>query len=128
MPAARKPARRQPAAREPARPQPAREPAGAPAGAPGSPSLRAKVEQRSAPVLAWLSLRPRLLLPGLVLVLLLASGALPAAVGAVCLLLVLVVVGWLSYLSWPVLPARARSLRVLVLLMMAGLAVGRLLQ
>ncbi len=119
MSAARKPARRQPA-----RPQPAREPAGAPA----SPSLRAKVEQRSAPVLAWLSLRPRLLLPGLVLVLLLASGALPAAVGAVCLLLVLVVVGWLSYLSWPVLPARARSLRVLVLLMMAGLAVGRLLQ
>ena len=79
-------------------------------------------------MLAWLSQRPKLLLPGAVLVLLLASSALPTALGAVCLLLVLLVVGWLSYLSWPVLPARARVLRLLVLLMIVGLGVARLLE
>lgn len=94
--------------------------------APRPGALRTTVERRSGVLLAWLSLRPRLLLPGVVLALLLASGLLPLAPGAVCLLLVVLVVGWLSYLSWPVLDGRGRLVRLLVVLMLLGLGAARL--
>ena len=87
------------------------------------PSFRSSVARRSAVLLAWLSLRPRLLLPALVLGLLLLGSFLPPPLSTACLLLVLGVVGWLSYLSWPVLDGRARGLRLLVLSMLAGLVV-----
>ena len=90
--------------------------------------LRTTVERRSAAPLAWLSQRPKLLLPGLVLGLLLASTALSGVAGALCLLVVLLVVGWLSFLSWPVLVPRARLLRLLVLVMLAALGVSHLLR
>ena len=89
------------------------------------PPLRASVERRSAVLLAWLSLRPKLLLPGLVVGLLLLAGLLPPLASALCLLPVLVLVGWLSYLSWPALDGRARVLRLLVLV---GLVVVLLLE
>ncbi len=79
------------------------------------PAFRASVERRSAVLLAWLSLRPRLLLPAVVLGLLLLSSFVAPPLSTVCLLVVLAVVGWLSYLSWPVLDAGARVLRVAVL-------------
>lgn len=88
------------------------------------PPLRAAVERRSAVLLAWLSLRPRLLLPALVVGLLLLSGFLPPLLSALSLLPVLALVGWLSYLSWPTLDGRARVLRLLVLV---GLVVVLLL-
>ena len=81
--------------------------------------LRRTVEQRSAPVLLWLSSRPRLLLPGLVAVLLIGGLAAPPAVGRVLLGLLAVVLLWLSYLSWPVLDGRARALRAAMLLLIA---------
>ena len=89
------------------------------------PPLRTSVERRSAVLLAWLSLRPKLLLPGLVVGLLLLAGLLPPLASALCLLPVLVLVGWLSYLSWPALDGRARVLRLLVLV---GLVVVLLLE
>ena len=78
-------------------------------------------------LLAWMSQRPRLLLPGLVLGLLLLAGLLPPVPRAVCLLPVLLLVAWLSYLSWPVLDTRARLLRVLAAGLVAGLALDRVL-
>lgn len=87
------------------------------------PAFRASVERRSAVLLAWLSLRPRLLLPAVVLGLLLLSSFLAPPLSTVCLALVLAVVGWLSYLSWPVLDGRARTLRVAVLALLTGLLV-----
>ena len=92
-----------------------------------STGLRAEVERRSGTLLAWLSLRPRPLLPAVVLVLLLASAVLPVALAAVCLVLVLLVVGWLSYLSWPLLQPRAKVLRLLVLVLLVFLGGSRLL-
>ena len=90
-------------------------------------TLREVVERRSGVLLAWFSQRPRLLLPGLVLGLLLLAGLLPAVAGALCLVPVVLLVGWLSYLSWPVLDGRGRLLRVLALALVVGLAVDRLL-
>ena len=81
--------------------------------------LRRTVEQRSAPVLLWLSSRPKLLLPGLVAVLLVGGLAAHPAVGRVLLGLLALVLLWLSYLSWPVLDGRARALRAAMLLLIA---------
>jgi hypothetical protein len=94
--------------------------------APRPGALRTTVERRSGVLLAWLSQRPRLLLPGVVLALLLASSLLPAVAGTACLLLVVLVVGWLSYLSWPVLDRRGRLVRAVVVLMLLALAASRL--
>ncbi|MCW2776859.1 MAG: hypothetical protein JWN17_584 [Frankiales bacterium] len=88
--------------------------------------LRPLVESRSAVLLAWFSLRPKALLPVLVLALLLASSLLPPALGLLCLLPVLLLVAWLSYLSWPVLDPRARVLRCVVLVALTVLGALRL--
>lgn len=84
---------------------------------PPAPGLRRTVERRSAPVLLWLSSRPKLLLPALVLVLLVGGLAAPAPYGAPLLVLLGLLLAWLSYLSWPVLEPRARLLRAAVLLL-----------
>jgi hypothetical protein len=80
-----------------------------------APRLRGAVERRSAPVLLWLSSRPRLLLP-LVSIALLAGGFLaPAPVAVPLLVLLLALVGWLTYLSWPAVQGGARVVRVATL-------------
>ncbi|MDP9433926.1 MAG: hypothetical protein M3P93_01480, partial [Actinomycetota bacterium] len=85
------------------------------------PGLRAAVEQRSAVPLAWLSLRPRWVPLVVVLALLLGAGLLPPAAGLACLVLVLGLVGWLTYLSWPVLGPGARAARLAVVAMVVAL-------
>lgn len=69
---------------------------------------------------------PRLLVPGLVLLLTFAGLAAPARVGAPCLMLVAAFLGWLAALSWPVLDSRGRALRVLTIGLLLGAAVARL--
>ena len=89
-----------------------------------APGLRGKVERASAPVLLWLSARPRFVVPVLSAVLLIGGLAAPVAVGVPLLLLLVLLVGWLSYLSWPVVEGFQRFLRVgtigLVLAAVAG--------
>ena len=80
-------------------------------------ALRRTVEQRSAPVLLWLSSRPKVLLPALVVVLLIGGLAAPPALGLVLLALLALVLLWLSYLSWPALDGRARAVRAAMLLL-----------
>ena len=87
--------------------------------------LRRTVEARSAPVLLWLSSRPKVLLPALVVVLLVGGLAAPPAVGLVLLAALAVVLLWLSYLSWPALDGRGRALRVAMLLLIAVALVQR---
>ena len=77
--------------------------------------LRQTVERRSAPVLLWLSSRPKLLLPALVAVLLIGGLAAPPAYGLPLLLALGLLLLWLSYLSWPALDGRARMLRAAML-------------
>ena len=79
--------------------------------------LRRTVEHRSAPVLLWLSSRPKVLLPGLVVVLLVGGLAAPPATGRWLLALLGLLLLWLSYLSWPALDGRARALRTAMLLL-----------
>ena len=84
--------------------------------------LRRTVERRSAPVLLWLSSRPRFVLPLLVAVLLIGGLAAPPAYGVPLLLVLSALLGWLSYLSWPALDGRARTVRA-AMLALIGVAV-----
>ncbi len=86
--------------------------------------LRRTVERASAPVLLWLSSRPRFLLPALVAVLLVGGLAAPGAPGLAMLGVLALLLLWLSYLSWPALDGRARMLRAAML----GLIAVALLQ
>ncbi len=81
--------------------------------------LRRTVERASAPVLLWLSSRPKFLLPALVAVLLVGGLAAPAAYGLPLLGVLTVLLVWLSYLSWPALDGRARLLRGAMLALIA---------
>jgi hypothetical protein len=89
-----------------------------------APGLRGEVERFSAPVLLWLSSRPRFFVPVLSAVLLIGGLAAPAGFGVPLLLLLVALVGWLSYLSWPVVTGVQRLLRLgtigLVLAAVAG--------
>jgi hypothetical protein len=77
--------------------------------------VRGAVERRSAPVLRWLSARPKVLLPGLVVVLLVGGLAAPPPWSLLLLACLGLLLLWLAYLSWPALDGRARALRVAML-------------
>jgi hypothetical protein len=68
---------------------------------------------------------PRLLVPGIVLLLTFTGLAAPAWLGAPCLVLVAAFLGWLAALSWPVLDSRGRTLRVLTIGLLVAAAVAR---
>lgn len=97
-------------------------------GAPRPPAtgLRRRVQQRSAPVLVTLTRAPRLLVPAVMGVLVVVALAAPTFAAAPALVVVLVFVGWLTYLSWPAITPTARVVRVLVLVVLAGYGIGRL--
>ncbi|HEU4675115.1 MAG TPA: DUF6703 family protein [Motilibacteraceae bacterium] len=108
--------------RRPQRPVPARElPAAAASTTPGS--LRARVERASYPALVALARGPRWLLAVLLAGLLLAGLVVGGWLGAVLVLVVALSALWLSYLSWPALPASARVTRLLVLAVLLGAVV-----
>ena len=88
--------------------------------------LRRTVERASAPVLLWLSSRPRFLLPALVAVLLVGGLAAPAAYGLPMLAVLTLLLGWLSYLSWPVVAGRQRLVRVAMLGLLLFAVAGKL--
>jgi hypothetical protein len=90
---------------------------------PASP-LRRAVEARSAGVLLALTRLPRWLIAIAAAAVLLVGLAIDGIVGAVCLLVVAVVLGWLTFLAWPALAGPARALRVATLALL-GFAVGR---
>lgn len=88
-------------------------------------SARRSVEKRSAPVLVLLSQQHKAVVP-LVSVLLLIGGlALPTVPGIACLLLLALFVGWLTYLSWPVIVGQARAVRVATLALILAAGVSR---
>ena len=91
------------------------------------PTLRRSVERRSVPVLLWLSSRPKVLLPALVVVLLVGGLAAPPAYGVPLLVVLALLLLWLSYLSWPALDGRARALRVAMLLLSVVAVVQRVI-
>ncbi len=105
-------------------PTPRRRPPPQPTPAPAT-GFRAAVERRSAVLLVWLTHQPKLLVPGLVFLLLVGGALLPPAAGVPCLVLVLLLVLWLSLLSWPVLRPAQRVLRLLVAVLLVVLLATR---
>ena len=96
---------------------------------PGQPPgrLRATVERRSAALLVALSRQPRPLVPLVSAALLLGVVFAPLVVAAACLLVLLALVGWLSYLSWPAVDGRGRAVRLVLLgllLILGGQSLG----
>jgi hypothetical protein len=88
--------------------------------------MRETVERRSAVLLVFLRSLPRAL-PGLLLLGLVAAGlALPGLGGTLALLVVALLLGWLTYLSWPAVPAPGRAVRLLVLAVVLAAAAARL--
>ncbi|GAC1609854.1 MAG: hypothetical protein NVS3B26_13410 [Mycobacteriales bacterium] len=90
-------------------------------------SVRVTVEKRSAPVLVLLSQQHKAVVPLLSVLLLIGGLALPVLLGAVCLLLLAAFVGWLTYLSWPVIVGQARAVRVATLALILVACISRAL-
>lgn len=89
-------------------------------------SLRARVEDVSRPLLQRLHAMPQPVVP-LVTVVLIAVGVLaPLPVGLVALALVLLLVGWIAYLSWPAASIGGKLWRLLILALIVAMGVVRL--
>ena len=96
-----------------------------PAG-PSTPTLRASVERTTRPLLLRLHALPGPVVP-LATVALVAIGVLaPPAVGLVALAVVTLFVAWISYLSWPVVPATGRAVRLAMVGLVVVLGLTRL--
>lgn len=88
-------------------------------------TLRRAVERRSHPVLSLLRRQPPWLPLVAVLGLLVGGLFTHGAVGVLPLGIVALVVGWLTYLAWPVISAGGRIGRLLVLALLVAAALSR---
>ncbi len=98
---------------------------GMPAG-PATPTLRASVERTSRPLLLRLHALPRAVVPLGTVALVLVGVLAPPAVGVFALTVVGLFVCWIAYLSWPVVSASARLIRVAMVALVVVLAMTRL--
>lgn len=73
-----------------------------------------------------LSRLPQYLVPAMIVVLMLLGLAAPLAVAIPALVIIFVFLGWLAYLSWPMLPANQRTVRVVMLALIVLAVAGRL--
>ena len=90
-----------------------------------APTLRKRIEVLSAPSLIRLHSLPRAVVPVVIIGLMFLGLVKDNAVGGVALLLVAGFVGWLLYLSWPLLESRARILRALTVLLVIMAALSK---
>ena len=90
-----------------------------------APGMRGEVEKASAPALVWLSARPRFFVPVLSAVLLLAGLFAPPGLGVPLLMLLVTLIGWLSYLSWPVVAGVQRLVRLATIGLVLAAVAGR---
>ncbi len=80
--------------------------------------LRKRVTDLSAPLLLRIHGLPKFLVPGLIAVLMLLGLFLPAPYSGISLTVVSVFIGWLMYVSWPLLDSKSKLLRFLVFLIL----------
>ena len=90
---------------------------------PGASERRRAVERFSARPLVFLHQMPRWALLLVVLGLLVSGVAVPGLIGAVLLLLLAILLGWLAYLSWPSINTSGRAGRVVALACMVVIVV-----
>lgn len=87
---------------------------------------RAALERASTPLLHRLARLPRWIVAALMAVLVVTGLAVTGPLGAACLVVLAVFLGWLLALSWPVIGAAARTLRLGVVLLLLAAAVWQL--
>ena len=81
-------------------------------------ALRKRVTDLSAPILLRIHGLPKFLVPGLIAVLMLLGLFLRAPYSGVALTAVSVFIGWLMYVSWPLLDSKSKLIRSLVFLIL----------
>lgn len=87
--------------------------------------LRARITKASYPYVARLHAMPKLTLP-IVSVLLVVLGTFaPTAVAVPALLLLALLLGWLGFLSWPVVTKGNRLIRLFAVLVIVFFAITR---
>ncbi|NEA37174.1 DUF6703 family protein [Streptomyces sp. SID13031] len=96
-----------------------------PSSQPVSP-LRARITKASYPIIARLHAMPKLVLPGITLVLALVGVFAPIGVGVPSLILLALLLAWLGFLSWPVVTTGARWMRIFSVLVILLFAVSRI--
>jgi hypothetical protein len=94
-------------------------------GQPVSP-LRARITKASYPYIARLHAMPQLTLPIITLLLVLVGAFAPAALAVPALLVLALLLGWLGFLSWPVVGNGSRAMRVFAVLVIVFFAVSRI--
>lgn len=90
-----------------------------------STPLRRAVEQRSTRILIYLRTLPSWLVFAATLGLVLAGLFAPAAIGAAILVLIAALIGWVTYLAWPVVTPGGRLARVGTLALVLAAAIQR---
>lgn len=93
---------------------------------PADSALRAAVAERSRTPVVWLSRLPQFLVPALMVALLLVGLVAPLVVAVVALVVIIAFVGWLAFLSWPVLAPPQRGMRIVAIAILVVALVGRL--
>ncbi|NIK60906.1 DUF6703 family protein [Kribbella shirazensis] len=90
---------------------------------PSSP-LRQRITKISYPYVAKLHAAPKLTLPGITLLLALVGVFAPVPVGVPALVLLALLLGWLAFLSWPVVTGGPKFLRLfsIVLILLFGVS------
>lgn len=81
-------------------------------------ALRKRITDLSAPALLRIHGLPKFLVPGLIAILMLLGLFLPAPYSGISLTVVSAFIGWLMYLSWPLLDSKSRVIRLLVFLIL----------
>ncbi len=81
-------------------------------------ALRKRITDLSAPTLLRIHALPKFLVPGIIAVLMVLGLFLAAPYSGIALTVVSVFIGWLMYLSWPLLDPRSRLIRILVFLIL----------
>jgi hypothetical protein len=85
-------------------------------------ALRKRLTDLSAPALLRIHSLPKFLVPGLIAVLMLLGLFLHTPYSGAALTVVAVFIGWLTYLSWPLLDSKSRLIRLLVFLILIAAA------
>jgi hypothetical protein len=83
-------------------------------------ALRKQVTDWSAPALLRIHGLPKFLVPGMIAVLMLLGLFLEAPYSGAALTVVSLFIGWLMYLSWPLLDSKSRVIRFLVFLILVA--------
>ena len=83
-------------------------------------ALRKRVTDLSAPTLLRIHALPKFLVPGMIAVLMLLGLFSPAPYSGIALTVVCIFIGWLMYLSWPLLDSKSRVIRFLVFLILVA--------